>query len=71
MLLSFLFWLGDGSTVLDIPVAQNEAIVLSLLPNVFSCPVSVEDEVALDEDEDDPDPELLPDEELEDEATEE
>ena len=70
MLLSFLFWLGDGTTVLDIPVAQNEAIVLSLLPNVFSCPASLEDEVALDEDEDDPDPEFLPDEELEDEATE-
>jgi hypothetical protein len=69
MLLSFLFWLGDGTTVLDIPVAQDDAIVLSLLPNTFSCPVSVEDEIAADdEDEDDPDPEFLSDEELEDET---
>lgn len=71
MLLSFLFWLGDGTTVLDIPVAENDAIVLSLLPSIFSCPVSVEADVAFDDDEDDPDPEFLTDEELEDEAPEE
>lgn len=68
MLLSFLFWLADGTTVLDIPVAADEALVLSLPPISFSCPVGiidVDDEAPLDED--DPDIEFLNHEELDDE----
>jgi hypothetical protein len=72
MLLSFLYWLGDGTTVLDIPVAKDDAIVLSLPPMVFSCPVSIEDiHDTLDDDDDDPDIEFSPNEDEEDEPPEE
>lgn len=63
MLLSFLYWLGAGTTVLDVPVAQDDAIVLSLPPIVFSCPVSIEEDREPLEDDDDPDIELADGEE--------
>ena len=63
MLLSFLHWLADGTTVLDVPVTRDDAIVLSLPPIVFSCPVSIEDSRDTLEDDDDPDIEFPPDEE--------
>jgi hypothetical protein len=71
MLVSFLFWIADGTTVLDVPVTNDDALVLSLPPMSFSCPVAIRD---VDEephtDEDDPDVEFLNDEELEDEDPE-
>jgi hypothetical protein len=70
MFLSFLYWLGDGTTVLDVPVAAGDALVLSLPSIIFSCPVGVEDDDDKSQDEDDPDVEFLTDEELEDEPTE-
>jgi len=63
MLLSFLYWLGDGTTVLDVPLADDDALVLSLPPIIFCCPVGVEDDDK-SQDEDDPDVEFLADEEL-------
>jgi TIR domain len=71
MLLSFLFWIADGTTVLDVPVAADDALVLTLPPTSFSCPAGIRD--ALDEsqsDEDDPDIEFLNDEDLVDEGPE-
>ena len=64
MLLSFLYWLGDGTTVLDVPLADDDALVLSLPPIMFCCPVGVEDDGDKSQDEDDPDVEFLTDEEL-------
>lgn len=64
MLLSFLYWLGDGTTILDVPLADDDALVLSLPPIIFSCPVGVEDDGDKSQDEDDPDVEFLADEEL-------
>ena len=70
MLLSFLYWFGDGTTVIDVPVAPDEALVLSLPPIAFDCPVGVEDTPDGAQDDDDPDVEfnLAPDEEAEDEG---
>lgn len=69
MLLSFLFWVSDGTTVLDIPVAPDDALVLSLPPMSFSCPVGVrEADESSERDEEDPEIEYLnDDEEWEDE----
>ena len=71
MLLSFLFWVADGTTVLDVPVASDEALVLSLPPMSFSCPAGIrsgDDEAVMDDD--DPDVEFLNGEELENEGAE-
>ena len=70
MLLSFLYWLGDGTTVFDVPVSLTDSFVLSIPPIIFPCPVGVEDVVDKLHDEDDPDIEFLSDEELEDAAPE-
>jgi TIR domain-containing protein len=69
MLLSFLYWFGDGTTVVDVPVGPDQALVLSLPPLAFGCPVGVEDAADISQDEDDPDVEFDPaaNEELEDE----
>lgn len=69
MLLSFLYWLADGTTVLDVPVAADDALVVSLPPRIFSCPVGVEENADTAQDEDDPDVEMSIDgeEEREDE----
>jgi len=69
MLLSFLYWFGDGTTVIDVPVGPDQALVLSLPPLAFGCPVGVEDAADISQDEDDPDVEFDPaaNEELEDE----
>jgi hypothetical protein len=58
MLLSFLYWFADGTTVIDVPVASDEALVLSLPPLAFDCPVGVEDAADISQDEDDPDVEF-------------
>ena len=67
MLLSFLYWFGDGTTVIDVPVAPDQAFVLSLPPLAFGCPIGVEDAADISQDEDDPDVEFDPaaDDELE------
>ena len=71
MLLCFLYWIADGTTVLDVPVAADEAMVLSLPPISFSCPVGIRaTDDTLPADEDDPDIEFLEDEELHDDRTE-
>jgi hypothetical protein len=69
MLLSFLYWLGDGTTVLDIPVTAKDAFVISVPPIVFSCPVGIQDPNDKSQDDDDPDIEFLTDGELEDDAS--
>ena len=67
MLLSFLYWFADGTTVIDVPVSPDEALVLSLPPLAFGCPIGVEDAADISQDEDDPDVEFDPaaDDELE------
>jgi len=54
MLMSFLYWFGDGSTILDVPVAADEDLVLTLPSMVFSCPMSMPavSESASDDDDD-------------------
>ena len=72
MLLSFLFWISDGTTVLDIPVAADEELVVTLPPMTFSCPAGVrEADGDLQPDEDDPDVEFLTYEESDDEEPDE
>jgi hypothetical protein len=68
MLLSFLFWMADGTTVLAIPVGPEDSLVLSLPPMSFTCPVGVRDgSDGAQGDEDDPEIEFLSDEEWGDE----
>ena len=69
MFLSFLYWLGDGTTVIDVPVAPDEAFALSLPSIAFDCPIGVEDGGDVSQDDDDPEIEFDPaaDEELEEE----
>lgn len=68
MLLAFLYWLSDGSTLVTIPVNSTEGVVLRLPPLLFQSPVSLPTATeGAEADEDDPTPE--PDEDyLEDEA---
>lgn len=54
MMLAFLYWVGDGTTVLNVPCGSGEDLVLSLPPLSFSSPVSVSDASCSDEDSDDP-----------------
>ena len=70
MLLSFFFWVADGTTVLDVPVSDDDGFVLGLPPMSFSCPAGVRDSEELQPDEDDPDIEFINDEELGDEGEE-
>lgn len=65
MLLSFLYWFSEGTTVFDIPLAPEEAIVISLPPMIFSCPIGVLDPGDKPDDEDDPDVDFPDDEEQE------
>jgi hypothetical protein len=68
MLLTFLFWLADGSTVLDVPLGAGEDIVLTLPSLSFVSPVSISDlATTLDQDIDDPDVDFVGDEEISDE----
>lgn len=71
MLLSFLYWFADGTTVIDVPVAPDEALALSLPPIAFDCPIGLEDAPDGSLDDDDPDVELDPatDEDSEQEGT--
>jgi len=71
MLLSFLYWLGDGTTVLDVPVTADDAFVISVPPIVFSCPVGIQDPNDKSQEDDDPDIEFLTDEEPEDDSPDE
>jgi hypothetical protein len=69
MLLTFLYWLAEGSSLLTIPVNPTEGLVLRLPPVLFRSPVSLPVAESTDDDEDDPTPE--PDEEyLEDDSEE-
>lgn len=63
MMLAFLYWVGDGTTVLNVPCGSGEDLVLSLPPLSFSSPVSVSDASCLDEDSDDPDIDFSQDDE--------
>ena len=66
MLLSYLYWLGDGTTVLDIPVTTDDSFVVSVVPTIFSCPVGIQEPDDKAQDDDDPDVDFLEDEELDD-----
>ncbi len=69
MLLTFLFWLADGSTLLDVPLGASEDLVLTLPSLSFVSPVSISDPAtSLDQDVDDPDVDFVVDEEISDEA---
>jgi hypothetical protein len=72
MMLAFLFWIGDGTTVLNIPVGTGEDLVLSLPPVSFACPVSTPILDSPDEDDDDPDVDFVndDDDDLDDDAEE-
>ena len=72
MLLAFLFWVTEGTTILDVPVSDDESFVLSVPPVSFSCPVGIPDaDDSPQPDDDDPEIEFLNDEELEDEPDKE
>jgi hypothetical protein len=69
MLLAFLFWLGDGSTLLDIPLGAGEDLVLTLPSLTLVSPVSMSDSTtSLDQDMDDPDVDFVVDEEISNEV---
>ncbi len=69
MLLTFLFWLADGSTLFDVPLGASEGLVLTLPSLTFVSPVSIFDlATTLDQDVDDPDIDFVGDEEISDEA---
>jgi hypothetical protein len=58
MLLAFLYWLSDGSSLLTIPVNPSEGVILRLPPLLFQSPVSLPlDREDSETDEDDPQPE--------------
>jgi hypothetical protein len=63
MMLAFLYWVGDGTSILNVPVADEEDLVLSLPPLAFVSPVSITDASAADEDMDDPEIEFVTDDE--------
>jgi TIR domain len=69
MLLTFLYWIADGSTIVDIPLGSSEDLVLTLPSLSFASPVSISDVAASpDQDIDDPDIEFIADEGISDEA---
>jgi len=55
MLCAYLWWLANGKAELLLPVGEQTAIVLTLPPMQFSCPVSVAESTDAADDEDDPD----------------
>ena len=63
MMLAFLYWVGDGTSVLNVPVADEEDLVLTLPPLAFVSPVSITDGSTADEDMDDPEIEFVIDDE--------
>jgi hypothetical protein len=69
MMLAFLYWIGDGTTILNVPMGQNEDLVLSLPPMSFESPISIPGLGSQEEEDDDPDIEFVDEEEggLEDE----
>jgi TIR domain len=69
MLLAFLYWLADGSTILDVPLGSSEDLVLTLPSLSFVSPVSISNLATTPEpDPDDPDEDFVGDEEVSDEA---
>lgn len=70
MLCAYLWWLGEGKAQLLLPVGEGETIFVTIPPMPFSCPVTVLEgnDVAGDEDDDDPD---VPDDGWSDEQQEE
>lgn len=54
MVLAFLYWVGDGQTVLTAPFSSEGNLVLSLPPLSFSSPVAISDASGTDVDSDDP-----------------
>jgi hypothetical protein len=63
MMLAFLYWVGDGTTILNVPMGANEDLVLSLPPMAFESPISIPGIGSQDEEEDDPDVEFVDEEE--------
>jgi len=73
MMLAFLYWIGDGTTILNVPMGANEDLVLSLPPMSFESPITIPTTSSQDEEDDDPDIEFVDEEEnaIEDEEDEE
>jgi len=68
MLLAFYKLLGDGSTILDVPMGASEDLVLTIPSMNFTSPISIPPAITSTEpDSDDPDVEFVDDEESLDE----
>lgn len=72
MMLAFFYWVGDGTTILSVPMGANEDLVISLPPMSFDSPISIPTTGSQYEDDDDPDIEFVDEEEntIEDEECE-
>jgi hypothetical protein len=70
MLSAFLWWLADGRLVIELPVSDQERMILALPAVSFTSPVSVMHVGEEPPDEDDPDVEFDDWDELADETTE-
>lgn len=69
MSLAFLYWIGDGVSVLNIPMSTDEDMVVALPPITFVSPVSIPETVSSGEDFDDPDIEFMNEEDSSDETS--
>lgn len=69
MSLAFLYWVGDGVSVLNIPMGTDEDMVVALPPITFVSPVSIPETVSSGEDLDDPDIEFMNGEDPSDELS--
>jgi hypothetical protein len=68
MLLAYFAWLGNGSTLLDVPMGATEDLVLTIPSISFTSPFSIPAQSApANQDLDDPEIEFWDDEELHDE----
>jgi hypothetical protein len=71
MLLAFLFWLSGGESILSVPVGLEQALLIELPTVSYTSPVGIlEDTSARQADADDPDIDVIDDEDLEDEEQE-
>jgi hypothetical protein len=64
MLLTFLFWLSGGQSVVSVPMGPEEHLLIELPPIAYMSPVGIMEDAAAQTDLDDPDVEFI-DEEFE------
>jgi hypothetical protein len=67
LLLSMLFWLSEGESVLRVPMSLEDDMFVEVPPIVFTSPVGVQDDVTEELDLDDPDIDFEDEEDLNDE----